>query len=118
MLASQTPMDTSEPRFNGKSLAIVIAVPISVVAVLIFLCGVCWFTRKHRKLPEGLYIPSTGARRSKRGYAEGRSRRKRTGGVEKNNEEFELGTVNGYRDEPTEGYSDVPEHSTREPRVE
>lgn len=86
----------------------VIAVPVSVVAFLIFLCGVCYCTRKQRRLPEGLTIARNG--RSSRGYAEGRSRRKRTG-IEKTPDEFELGTVSGYRDEPTEVYSDLPEHS-------
>jgi len=106
---SDTPFDTSPPKFNGKSLAVVIAVPVCVVAFMIFLCGVCYFTRKQRRLPEGTRIPRNG-RSAKKGYAEGRSRRTRTG-VEKTADEFELGTVSGYRDEPTEVYTDVPEHS-------
>jgi len=79
------------------------------------LCGICYFTRKHRRLPEGLRIPRNGGR-SKRGYAEGRSRRVRTAGVEKGNDEFELSTVSGYRDEPSAVYSDEPEqpHPRRE----
>lgn len=101
-------MDTSSPRFNSKSLAVVIAVPIAVVAVLLFVCGVCYYTRRQRKLPDGLLVPRNGTRKSKRGYAEGRSRRKRTG-AEKTNDEFELGTVSGYRDEPAEVYNDHPE---------
>lgn len=108
---SATPFDTTPPTFNSKSLAVVIAVPVSVVAFLLFLCGVCYCTRKRRRLPEGLKIPRNG--RSSRGYAEGRSRRKRTG-IEKTPDEFELGTVSGYRDEPTEVYSDLPEHSEQE----
>jgi len=110
--ASDTPIDTSAPQFNSRSLAIVIAVPCSVVAFLVFICGVCYCTRKSRRLPEGIYIPRNGIRKSKRGYAEGRSRRTRAG-AEKTNGEFELGTVSGYRDEPTEVYSDIPEESTR-----
>ena len=102
-------MDTTPPKFNGKSLAVVIAVPVSVFVFLLFLCVVCIFTRKHRRLPEGLRIPRNGGR--PKGYAEGRSRRKRTG-AEKTRGEFELGTVSGYRDEPVDTYSDAPEHGT------
>ena len=102
--------------FNSKNLAVIIAVPVSVVVFLIFLCGVCYCTRKHRKLPDGLYIPRNGLRNSKKGYAEGRSRRKRAG-IEKTTGEFELGTVSGYRDEPTEVYSDIPEDAAHEPRI-
>lgn len=78
------------------------------------LFAVCFFTRKNRRLPDGLRIPRNGGR-SKRGYAEGRSRRTRTvGGVEKSNDEFELSTVSGYHDEPSAVYSDDPEqHHTR-----
>jgi hypothetical protein len=108
-LASENPLDTTPPRFNGKSLAIVIAVPVSVVVLSGFLCCVCWFTRKNRKFPEGLTIPRNG-RRAKRGYAEGRSRKKRAG-IEKGTGEFELGTVSGYRDDPAQLYNDAPEHS-------
>jgi hypothetical protein len=106
-------MDTSRPKWNGKNLAVVIAVPVSVVVIAAFLFGVCYFTRKHRKLPDGLLIPRNGGRKSKRGYAEGRSRRKRTIGVEKTDDEFELGTVSGYRDEPVQGYTDFPEPTER-----
>jgi hypothetical protein len=52
-------------------------------------------------------IPRNG-RKPRKGYAEGRSKRTRVG-VEKTPGEFELGTVSGYRDEPTEGYTDFPE---------
>jgi hypothetical protein len=95
---------------------VAIAVPICVVAFIILLCGICYFTRKHRKFPDGLRIPRNGGKR--RGYAEGRSRRKRTMGVEKTrgveaDDEFELGTVSGYRDEPAEVYSDVAEQERR-----
>ena len=116
MLVSDTPFDTTAPKFNGKSLAVVIAVPICVVAFIILLCGVCYCTRKHRKFPDGLKLPRNGGKR--KGYAEGRSRRKRTMGVEKTgtsdgDDEFELGTVSGYRDEPAGVYSDVPVEETR-----
>src|SRR5271169_5788903 len=86
LLASESPMSTAAPRFNGKNLAVVIAVPVAVVVFLLFLCGVCALTRKSRRLPDGLLIPRNGGR--KRGYAEGRSRRKRAG-LEKNAGEFE-----------------------------
>lgn len=109
---STTPFDTTPPTFDSKNLSVIIAVPVSVVAFLVFLCGVCYCTRKHRNLPEGLKIARNG-RHSSRGYAEGRSRRKRTG-IEKTPDEFELGTVSGYRDDPTELYSDLPEHSEQD----
>ena len=113
MLVSANPMDTTPPTFNSKSLAVVIAVPISVFVIILFLFAVCYFTRQSRRFPEGVQVPRNGGR-SKRGYAEGRSRRKRTAGVEKSNDEFELSTVSGYRDEPRAVYSDNPEHSPRE----
>ena len=94
-----------------KNLAVIIAVPIAVVAVLVLVCGVCCLMRNHRKLPEGIRVPRNGGKKS-RGYAEGRSRRKRTG-FEKTTDEFEMGTVSGYRDEPAEVYSDIPEHSAQ-----
>jgi hypothetical protein len=94
-----------------KNLAVIIAVPIAVVAVLILVCGVCCLMRNHRKLPEGIRVPRNGGKKS-RGYAEGRSRRKRTG-FEKTTDEFEMGTVSGYRDEPAEVYGDIPEHTAR-----
>lgn len=109
---SNTPFDESPPRFNGKSLAVVIALPVSIVAFALFLCAVCYCTRKQRRLPESIRVPRNG-RYAKKGYAEGRSRRKRTG-AEKTPDEFELGTVSGYRDEPIEVYSDVPEQSPRD----
>ena len=117
MLVSDTPFDTTPPKWNGKSLAVVIAVPISVVAFIILLCGICYCTRNHRKFPEGLKLPRNGGKR--KGYAEGRSRRKRTMGMEKTtqgvegDDEFELGTVSGYRDEPAEVYSDIPVEERR-----
>jgi hypothetical protein len=106
-------MDTSAPRFNGKSLAVVIAVPVSVVAVIFVVLTICYCTRKQRRLPDGLVIPRNGGRKSKKGYAEGRSRRKRTG-VEKTADEFEMGSVSGYHDEPTQGYSDLPDPMERD----
>src|SRR5436190_23767281 len=107
-------MDSTPPKFDGKNLAVIIAVPVSVVSFMLFLCGVCYYTRKHRRMPEGLSIPRNG-RRSRKGYEESRSRRKRAG-VEKTGDEFELGTVSGYRDDPPQLYSDVTEHAARETR--
>src|SRR2546423_6598123 len=104
---SENPFESSSKKTN---LAIAIAVPLSVVGFLLLLCGVCYCTRKQRALPQGLRIPRNGGK--KKGYAEGRSRRKRTMGVEKVNDDdddaFEMGTVSGYRDEPAEEYSDAP----------
>jgi hypothetical protein len=117
MLVSDTPFDTTPPKFNGKSLAVVIAVPVCVVLFVVFLFAVCWFTRKQRRLPEGIRLAHNGKSKSKRGYAEGRSRRARTG-VEKTNDEFELGSVGGYRDEPGEVYADNPEEGRRDTHEE
>jgi hypothetical protein len=106
------PFNTSPPEFNGGSLAVKIAVPICVVATILFLLGLCYFTRRHRAVP-AIKIP----RKTGRGYAEGRSRRARAG-VEKRGDEFELGTVSGgYRDEPTSFYSDLPEDHARDNRA-
>ena len=44
----------------------------------------------------------------------GQSRRTRTAGVEKSNDEFELSTVSGYHDDPTAVYSDNPEPQQRQ----
>jgi len=111
MVDSATPFDKTPPKFNSHDLAVVIAVPVSVFVFILFSCAVCWFTRKQRRVPEDIYLPRSG-RRWKKGYAEGRSRRKRAG-VEKPNDEFELGTVSGYRDEPSEVYQDIPHENTR-----
>jgi hypothetical protein len=104
-------IDESPPKFNGKSLAVVIAVPVCVVVVAIFFLFVCYCTRKHRSIPEGLVVPRNGRFAKKKGYGESRSRRTRAG-VEKTNDEFEMGAVGGvYHDDPSSMYTDHPGQS-------
>lgn len=116
MLVSETPFDTSPPKFNSKDLAVVIAVPVSVFVFILFSCGICFYTRNQRKLPSSLYIPRSG-RKWKKGYAESRSRKVRAG-FEKTTDEFEMGAVSRYHDEPAEVYTDLPEHTVPDPRNE
>jgi hypothetical protein len=103
-------IDETPPAFNGKSLAVVIAVPVCVVVVAIFFLFVCYYTRRHRSIPEGLVVPRNGRFAQKKGYGESRSRRKRAG-VEKTNDEFEMGAVGVYHDDPSSMYTDHPGRS-------
>lgn len=109
-LVSTNPIDESPPKFNGKSLAIVIAVPVCCFAVALFWLLVCYCTRRQRRLPEGLAIPRNGRFSKKKGYGEGRSRRKRAG-AEKTTNEFEMGAVGAYHDDPSSMYTDHPGRS-------
>jgi hypothetical protein len=103
-------IDESPPQFNGKSLAVVIAVPVCVVVTAIFFLLICYYTRWHRTIPKGLVVPRNGRFAKKKGYGESRSKRKRAG-VEKTNDEFELGAVGVYHDDPSSMYTDQPGQS-------
>lgn len=109
-LVSANPIDETPPKFNGKSLAVVIAVPVCVVAVALFFLLVCYCTRKQRSLPDGLIMPRNGRFAKKKGYAESRSRRRRAG-AEKTTDEFEMGAVGVYEDDPSSMYTDHPGRS-------
>jgi hypothetical protein len=61
-------------------------------------------------LPEGLVIRRNGRFANKKGYGEGSSRRKRAG-AEKTTDEFEMGAVGVYRDDPSSMYTDDPGRS-------